>query len=109
MFEGIVGQRTFRDETRELAVYHYAGNMHNSGMLMVYLPKERILIEADSFTPAANPADPPSAIANLAHFYDAVERLRLDVEQVIPIHGRLTTLDEARTAVETFRRTQIFR
>jgi glyoxylase-like metal-dependent hydrolase (beta-lactamase superfamily II) len=109
MFEGIVGHRTFRDETRELAVYHYGGNMHNSGMLMVYLPKERILIEADSFTPAANPADPPSAIANLAHFYDAVERLRLDVEQVIPIHGRLTTLDEARAAVETFRRTQLFR
>jgi glyoxylase-like metal-dependent hydrolase (beta-lactamase superfamily II) len=109
MFEGIVGHRTFRDETRELAVYHYGGNMHNSGMLMVYLPRERILIEADSFTPPANPIDPPSAIANLAHFYDAVERLRLDVDQVIPIHGRLTTLDEARAAVETFRRTQVFR
>jgi glyoxylase-like metal-dependent hydrolase (beta-lactamase superfamily II) len=109
VFDGIVGSRTFRDETRELAVYHYGGNMHNAGMLMVYLPKERVLIEADSFTPPNNPNDPPSAIANLAHFYDAVERLRLDIEQIIPIHGRLTTLDEARAAVETFRRTQIFR
>jgi glyoxylase-like metal-dependent hydrolase (beta-lactamase superfamily II) len=109
VFEGIVGSRTFRDDTRELAVYHYGGNMHNAGMLLVVLPRERLLIEADSFTPAANPSDPPSAIANLAHFYDSVERLRLDVEQIIPIHGRLTTMDEARTAVERFRGTQIFR
>jgi len=108
-FEGIVGSRTFRDDTREMAVYHYAGNMHNAGMLMVWLPKEHILIEADSFNPAATPADQPAGIPNLVHFLDAVDRLRLDVQQVLPIHGRITTLDEARAGVETFRRTQIFR
>jgi glyoxylase-like metal-dependent hydrolase (beta-lactamase superfamily II) len=109
VFEGIVGSRTFRDEQREMVVYHYAGNMHNAGMLMVHLPRERLLIEADSFTPAANPKDPPAGLVNLAHFLDAVDRLRLDVEQVVPIHGRLTTLDEARAAAETFGRTQVFR
>ena len=109
VFEGIVGSRTFRDDTRELAVYHYPGNMHNAGMLMVYLPKERILIEADSFTPPANPNEPPTAVANLAHFCDAVDRLRLDVEQIVPAHGRLTTIDEARAVADTFRRTQIFK
>jgi glyoxylase-like metal-dependent hydrolase (beta-lactamase superfamily II) len=109
VLEGVVGSRTFRDESREMVVYHYAGNMHNAGMLMAYLPRERVLIEADSFTPAATPDDPPGGVANLAHFYDAVDRLRLDVEQIVPMHGRLTTLDEARAAVEMFRRTQIFR
>jgi glyoxylase-like metal-dependent hydrolase (beta-lactamase superfamily II) len=109
VFEGIVGSRTFRDETRELVVYHYAGNMHNAGMLMVHLPKERILFEADSFTPPANPNEPPSAIANLAHFCDAVDRLGLDVEQLVPAHGRLTTMDEARAVANRFRGTQIFR
>ena len=108
-FEGIIGSRTFRDETREMVVYHYAGNMHNAGMLMVFLPKERMLIEADSWTPPNNANEPPGGLTNLVHFLDAVDRLRLDVQQVVPIHGRLTTLDEARAAAETFRRTQVFK
>jgi glyoxylase-like metal-dependent hydrolase (beta-lactamase superfamily II) len=107
-FEGIVASRTLRDDTREMVLYHYPGNMHNAGMLMAFLPRERTLIEADSFTPANTPNDPPGAVANLIHFLDAVDRLRLDVQQVIPIHGRLTTLDEARAAAETFRRTTVF-
>lgn len=109
VFEGIVGSRTFRDDTREMVVYHYPGNMHNAGMLMVFLPKERSLIEADSFTPASSPNEPPGAVVNLAQFVEAVERLRLDVQQIIPIHGRLTTFDEARSAADTFKRTQLFR
>jgi hypothetical protein len=83
--------------------------MHNAGMLMAFLPKERSLLEADSFTPANNPNEPPGAVVNLAHFVEAVDRLRLDVQQIIPIHGRLTTFDEARAAAETFKRTQLFR
>jgi glyoxylase-like metal-dependent hydrolase (beta-lactamase superfamily II) len=109
VFDGIIGSRTFRDDLREMVVYHYAGNMHHTGMLMVFLPKERLLIEADSFTPANNPNDPPGAVANLIHFLDAVDRLRLDVQQILPIHGRVTALEEARAAAETFRRTQVFK
>jgi glyoxylase-like metal-dependent hydrolase (beta-lactamase superfamily II) len=102
-FEGVVGNRMLSDGSRRLVIHHYPGNMHNPGMLMAYLPKEKILIEADSFSPPAVPlAAPPNALANLQHFYDAVQRLQLDVEQVIPIHGRVTTLDEAREILERF-------
>lgn len=106
VFEGVVGSRTLTDGSRELVIYHYAGNMHNSGMLMVYLPNEKILIEADSYNPPANPNDPPAGIPNLVHFYEAVERLKLDVEQIVPIHGRLVTLEEVRQAVEAYGNTQ---
>jgi glyoxylase-like metal-dependent hydrolase (beta-lactamase superfamily II) len=109
VFEGIVGSRTFQDGMREMVVYHYAGNMHNAGMLMVFLPRERILIEADSFTAPNNLNEPPTAVPNLVHFLDAVDRLRLDVQQVIPIHGRLTTLDEARSVADSFKRIQMFK
>jgi glyoxylase-like metal-dependent hydrolase (beta-lactamase superfamily II) len=109
VFEGIVGSRVFRDDTREMAVYHYAGNLHNPGMLMIYLPKERILIEADSFSPTGSPGDYPGAVANMIHWYDAVDRLQLPVDQLIPIHGRLTTMEEARTTAEKYRRTSVFR
>ena len=108
VFEGLVGSRTLTDGSREMVIYHYAGNMHNAGMLMVFLPKEQILIEADSYSPPANVNDPPAAVPFLVHFYESVERLRLNIEQVVPIHGRLVTLEDVRQAVETFGKGQLF-
>jgi glyoxylase-like metal-dependent hydrolase (beta-lactamase superfamily II) len=105
--EGVVGSRIFSDGSRQLIVYHYAGNMHNAGMLMVFLPRERILIEADSYNPPANANTAPAAIPNLVHFYEAVERLRLDVDQVIPIHDQPATFDTVRRAVETYKDSQL--
>jgi glyoxylase-like metal-dependent hydrolase (beta-lactamase superfamily II) len=107
-FEGVAGSRTFTDGSRRLVVHHYAGNFHNPGMLMVHLPKERILIEADSYTPPATNNEAPGGVVNLVHFYQAVERLRLEVEQIIPIHGRLVTMDDLRAAVTSFGNTQIW-
>lgn len=108
VFEGLIGNRTLTDGSRELVIYHYAGNMHNAGMLMVFLPREKILIEADSFTPAGTPDDPPAGLPNLVQFYDVLQRLRLDIEQIVPIHGRVTTLDEARGAIERYKQTQFW-
>jgi glyoxylase-like metal-dependent hydrolase (beta-lactamase superfamily II) len=108
VFEGISGSRLMRDETRELAIYHYAGNMHNPGMLMVYLPREKLLIEADSWSPPANRGDMPGAVPNLAHFYNAVMNLQLDVDQILPIHGRMTPMAEVREAIETYGNTQLW-
>ena len=99
-FEGLVGSRTLTDGSRELVIYHYP-NSHNAGLLMVYLPKEKILIEADSYTPPpAN--EPPGGVSFLVQFDDSVERLGLAIEQVVPIHGRLVTFDEVRRAVQTY-------
>lgn len=108
VFEGIAGTRTFRDESRELVVYAYPSNTHNPGMLMLFLPKERLLIEADSWTPASTPNDPPGGLAYLVQFLASVDRLSLDVQQVIPIHGRATTLEEARVAARRFSGVQVF-
>ena len=105
MFEGVTGTRLMSDGTREVNIYHYAGNMHNPGLLMVHLPRERTLIEADSWSPPATAGDYPGAVANLVQFYQSVERLNLDVEQVVPIHGRLTTWDEIRQSVQTYGKT----
>ena len=108
VFEGVTGTRMLNDGSREIDIYHYAGNMHNAGMLMVYLPRERMLIEADSWTPPAAAGDVPGGVANLVHFYEAVQRLQLDVDQVVPIHGRLTIFDEIRQAVQTYGKTQLW-
>ena len=57
---------------------------------MAYLPRERILIEADIFTPPAAgaqpPATPPPSAVNL---YENVKAYKLDVQQLAPLHGRV--------------------
>ena len=55
-----------------------------------------------------NPNDPPAGISFLVHFYEAVERLRLDVDQIVPIHGRLATFADVRQAVDAYGKTQLW-
>jgi hypothetical protein len=56
---------------------------------MAFLPKERILIEADMYTPPATGAAAPAAaaLANAASLIDNLEKLRLDFETILPLHG----------------------
>lgn len=83
------------DGVRSLELYHIMGNPHHDGMLMAYFPKEKFLVEADVFTPpaanAAPPATPNPAAVNL---YENIQRLKLDVAQIVPIHGRMVPLAE---------------
>lgn len=73
------------DDTRTLRVYYVQPLQHAEGMLMAYLPKEKIVIEADLFDTHAPTAAPTAANRT---FYNQVQALKLDVAQVVPIHGR---------------------
>ena len=87
--EPVEMRHTVSDGTRTLDVYYVQGSPHSEGMLMAYLPKEKILVEADVYTPpaagTAPPATPPAAAVNL---YDNVKAYTLDVTPIAPIHGR---------------------
>jgi glyoxylase-like metal-dependent hydrolase (beta-lactamase superfamily II) len=69
---------------------------------MAFLPKERVLIEADSFIPG-RPGAPHPAIPNLLQFYDVLQRLKLDVDQILPVHGRVATFEDLRKTVDESR------
>jgi glyoxylase-like metal-dependent hydrolase (beta-lactamase superfamily II) len=99
-FTGINGQRTFRDATRQVDVFLIEDSIHAQGFIMVWLPRERLLVEADAFTPGA-PNSPPPAVpnANNVNLMANIERLRLDVDRILPLHGRVVPLAELRTAV----------
>lgn len=107
-FEGIIGNRTFSDGEQEIVVIHYAGNYHNPGMLAIYLPRQRAIIEADSFNPQVDPHDPPTAIPNLVQFYTAVAKLGLSVDEIIPIHGRVAPFNEGLQDIEAYKESQIW-
>ena len=88
-----------------IELHRTQGSNHNDGLIMAYLPKEKILVEADSFNPPAQmnapPPNPPTA--NNTNLVENIERLKLDVETIIPIHypadGRKVTIAELNRAV----------
>jgi len=77
---------------------------HVEGMLVAYLPAERILIEADLFDSPA-PGDPEQSRATAANrsLFNHVERLGLDVETIVPIHGSPVAWSDFVTLVESGR------
>jgi glyoxylase-like metal-dependent hydrolase (beta-lactamase superfamily II) len=98
--EGVRTQRTLTDGTRTVEVLHLSGNLHAEGLLVVYLPQEKLLIEADAFTPGpagAAPPSPPNPYS--AHLADAIARSGIAVERLLPLHGRIVPLSELRRAV----------
>ena len=78
---------------------------HHDGMLLVYLPKEKILLEADGFNPPAQLlTQTPATISPYTQSLVAnIERLKLDVERIIPVHlpadNRKVTMTELMKAI----------
>ncbi len=98
--EGLRDKRVLTDGTRTVELLHIAGNTHHSGLIMAYLPKEKVLVEADAYTPLAPNAPPPAAAnpfsVNLA---ENLRRLNLAVDQVLPLHGRIVPIAELHKAI----------
>src|SRR5262249_15951118 len=93
--EGMQDKRVLTDGTRTMELYLVQGTIHHDGIIMAYLPKEKILVEADVFTPAApNAAAPAQPDPNNVALYDNLERLKLSVDQILPLHGRKVPLAE---------------
>ena len=98
--EGVRDKRVLTDGTRTVEIYPIAGNLHADGLLMVYLPKEKLLSEADVFTPPAPNAPPPTAVnPNTVNFADNIARLGLAVDQLLPLHGRIVPLADLNKAI----------
>jgi len=54
---------------------------------MIYLPKQKALLEADEFNVGAANAPTPATINPYqTNLVANIERLKLDVERIIPVH-----------------------
>jgi len=82
-----------RDQTVE--IHNVAGNNHHAGVIMVYLQKEKVLVEADVYNPPApNAAHAGDLELELGDLSDNIKRLSLTVDQILPLHGRIVPLAE---------------
>jgi glyoxylase-like metal-dependent hydrolase (beta-lactamase superfamily II) len=97
----VVGARhEFRDATRTFEVHELKGNPHAEGLMIGYLPKEKILMVADAFSPRQPITRTPDRLnPSTVNLWENVKRLELDVETVLPIHGRMVKVDELKLEV----------
>jgi hypothetical protein len=83
-----------------MEIHHIKDNTHHDGLILVYLPKEKLLIEADAYTPPA-PNAPYPAQANpfSVNLHDNIGGLKLEVDRILPLHGRIVPLSELLKAI----------
>ena len=94
-YETVRENYVLTDNRRNLEISYVHPLAHVEGMLVAYLPEEKILIEADLFDAPLN-GEPLPAIANAANrsLYNHVLRLGLEVDTIVPIHGQAVSWDD---------------
>jgi glyoxylase-like metal-dependent hydrolase (beta-lactamase superfamily II) len=78
---------TLTDGERVVNIYPVLRLGHVGTMLIVHLPAERILINADLYSPPAPGADPPAVTPNMRSLAHNIEQLGLDVARHVGVHG----------------------
>ena len=82
IFETLNQQYVLADDMQRVELYTVQGLAHAAGMLIAYIPSEKIVVQADLYTPVAAT---PNASARA--FHRNLQRLDLDVETIVGIHG----------------------
>ena len=86
--ETVDAEREVKDQTMTVMLYHVAGNPHSDTMLMAYIPRDRVLIEVDAFSPGAavNPYT--------ANLLENIQQRKLRVDKIVPLHGTIAPFAE---------------
>ena len=97
------GKRVISDGVTTVELYEIGPSPHANEMLVAYLPKEKIVFQADL-------GDKPSAgpwVANPAieHFAKWLKSSGLIVEQIVSAHGTFMTVSDYEQAVENAKQT----
>jgi glyoxylase-like metal-dependent hydrolase (beta-lactamase superfamily II) len=85
-YEAVQENYVITDNRRILRIYYVQPLRHVEGMLMAYLPTERIVFQADLF----DTHEPPKVaqLPAMQSLATQVERMKLDVDTIAPVHGR---------------------
>jgi glyoxylase-like metal-dependent hydrolase (beta-lactamase superfamily II) len=75
-------KRVLEDKTRSIELHHVENLAHSDGMLIAYLPKEKILFTGDFNVPAAGQPVSPS----IGTLVQNVDRLKLDFDRHVLVH-----------------------
>jgi glyoxylase-like metal-dependent hydrolase (beta-lactamase superfamily II) len=92
--------KTVKDGTRVMQILHFPDPTgHNAHMLIVYLPNERILVNADLYNWGGNFARYPRALT----LAETIARHKLSPTIHLPVHGRRGTQEQFEGVVKAIR------
>jgi glyoxylase-like metal-dependent hydrolase (beta-lactamase superfamily II) len=93
--EAVQQRYALSDGRRTIELYPVVNLGHAGTMLIAYLPTEKILINADMYSPPAQGAQvAPAAVPGMIALNRNIQRLKLDVAQHVPIHGQPGTHEQ---------------
>lgn len=95
-FQTMGDNMVLTDGARSVELYQIVGSGHHDGLVMAYLRKEKLLVEADAFSPFGVPKTPNPYSVNLEA---NVRRLNIDVERILPLHGNIVPYVELMKAI----------
>ena len=98
MLEFVKDKRVLSDSSQALEIYLMKDQPHSEGLLMVYLPKSKQLIQADAYVPRPGAPPLPMPSPYTTNLVDNVSRLKLDVARVVQIHGGVVPYSEVLSA-----------
>jgi glyoxylase-like metal-dependent hydrolase (beta-lactamase superfamily II) len=94
-------KRVFTDGEQTVEILDIGPSPHANEMLVAYLPKEKLVFQGDLVNlPASAKYQPTTINESTIHFFEAIQKLGLNVERIAAVHGPTTTLDELKTAIQ---------
>jgi glyoxylase-like metal-dependent hydrolase (beta-lactamase superfamily II) len=93
-FETVNEKYVLSDGVRTMDIYPVQGLAHSGTMLVAYLPTEKILVNADLFSPPAPGAQTPAPNASMRTLSQNIRRLNLDVDRHVGIHGQVASHED---------------
>jgi flavorubredoxin len=81
-FEAVSEKKVYSDGARIVEIYHVAPVPHSNGLMIAYIPREKILFQGDF----SLPAEGQPANDHVRALVPIVERLKLDFDRYINVH-----------------------
>jgi glyoxylase-like metal-dependent hydrolase (beta-lactamase superfamily II) len=89
--ETVGAKKVYSDGTRTVEIHHIYPSPHSNGITVAFIPKEKILFQADYTLPAAG----QQANDHIKALQPVIEKLNLDFEQYVSVHRSNTPQTKA--------------
>jgi len=81
--EAVDEKKVYSDGTRTVELYHIPGAPHSNGLIVAFIPKEKVLFQGDFSLP--NPGE--QANDHIKALVPVLEKLNLDFDRYINVHS----------------------